>query len=100
MTDNVIKAPARPAWAAELNDQEMLFVSAYRRLPAPTEQPMTIDVTPACQASPSGLLATRIKSVKNNAAAGGARTARGSLYGSGGVAYILSGVAPLCSSSR
>jgi hypothetical protein len=36
MTDNVIKAPARPAWAAELNDQEMLFVSAYRRLPAPT----------------------------------------------------------------
>jgi hypothetical protein len=46
MTDNVIKAPARPAWAAELNDQEMLFVSAYRRLPAPTEQPMTIDVTP------------------------------------------------------
>jgi hypothetical protein len=51
MTDNVIKAPARPAWAAELNDQEMLFVSAYKRLPAPTEQPMTIDVTPARQAS-------------------------------------------------
>jgi hypothetical protein len=29
MTNDVTKAPARPTWAAELNDQEMLFVAAY-----------------------------------------------------------------------
>jgi Terminase small subunit len=29
MTNDVIKAPARPAWAAKLNDQERLFVEAY-----------------------------------------------------------------------
>jgi hypothetical protein len=27
MTNNVTNAPAGPAWAAELNDQEMLFVA-------------------------------------------------------------------------
>lgn len=29
MTNDVTKASARPAWATELDDREMLFVSAY-----------------------------------------------------------------------
>jgi phage terminase small subunit len=29
MTKDVIKSPNRPAWAEQLNDQEMLFVAAY-----------------------------------------------------------------------
>jgi hypothetical protein len=32
MAKNVTKAPARPAWAAELDARKMLFVSASRAL--------------------------------------------------------------------